>query len=722
MRSMYVLRLGSLCLSRTVCLAFPRNCARALPRFSPLISQRFSSTETENASKIDEDALLAKSSSFISSETVGDVEGLRPSDLAGKENLESAEVRAEEQETEPKAAKPSNFAPTENVSDSLMSPKLKEAFIKNVGSTLTPVQQQSMNDFIQSEAGIVVRAKTGTGKTYAFGIPVMQDMIDAVTSKKGLRKNDYVNTVIFAPTRDLATQTADSLSHLWKGVSSKTVRNDIVLIMGQMSKSANMSSFRRHGKVPRIVVATPGRFLDLFESEPSFRNSLKQLKNIIIDEADELLNTNFKEAMTDIIKDLQDIREPIPDLENDIGRPKTMLFSATMDEDVFDLAKSAIGEHFPFIDVTEHGSEVNENIKQKLLVTDSIFQSYEAATRFVSEHSRDPAFKAIIFVSTTAGVDLAYRTIKDVSERGTSVYQLHGKLTQGRRNSQQKGFRLSKRGVLVASNVAARGMDFPNVTNVIQIGLSPEVSSHTHRIGRTGRAGKKGEATLIVTNTELPYVSALKKQGNRFAEDEHFESEPEFEAKMKSFTKEYDDLEQMIHSYLSSYASIPQEVARLRKDRIAKDCSVFYQDLMDDNTTKPFMSYRSASKIGLDTRVLMKFFNVPRSAGYGGRRRNDEDEDEDEGSSRGYRNDRFGANRRGGEYGDRRSNFGYTNKRNNYSNKRNRRDFNSRDESKVSYNANNRRKPDFNGYSNERSNRAPRRDGWMSRTSDFIPE
>ncbi|QPG75054.1 hypothetical protein FOA43_002394 [Brettanomyces nanus] len=639
------------------------------------ISQRFNSTivepvkgekghVVETGEVVDEtdDVVNEFEGSEIVEEVRASVEVLVESKVGGageakgEADAGEAEVEADTEaraDADAQAAPVSHdFAPTSQVEDSLMHPKVKAAFMKIIGSTLTAVQQKSMNDFIESKAGIVVRAKTGTGKTYAFGIPVMHDMVIHSYSKKNMNVNHFVNTVIFSPTRDLATQTSESLSKVWKLVSPRTYKNDIALIMGQMPKSINLRSFHKSDRIPRIVVATPGRFIDLFENESSFRNSMKHLKNIIIDEADELLNSNFKEDMTDIISGLQKVREPIPDAKDDIGRAKTMLFSATMDSDVFDLAKTAIGEHFPFIDITDHGSEVNENISQSLEITDKIFESYAAAAKFIEDNKEDPNFKAIIFVSTTAGVDLAYRLIKDSVDNTIPIFQLHGKLAQGRRNSQQKGFRFRKNAVLVASNVAARGMDFPNVSHVLQIGISPEASSHTHRIGRTGRAGKKGQALLIVTKSELPYVDTLKKQGNKFTVEKEYEQDEEFESKLQNFTKEYEDLEQIIHSCLSSYASVPQEVARVKKDRIARDCSEFYQSLIADETKKPYMSYRTASKIGMDTRILMKFFEVPRQRdNRGGNRDGDSDKGGYRGgNSGGYRGGNSGGYR-GGDRG-----------------------------------------------------------------------
>lgn len=588
-------------------------------------------------------------------------------------------------------SKPKDIAPTMNVMDSLLNERLKKSFVKSINDTFTPVQQQCINAYQSSKTGIVVRAKTGTGKTLAFGVPILNRLFAKGDPKKN-RNNKYVHSVIFSPTRDLASQTVGALSTVWRNATSAPSRSNIALIMGQTPRYENLRPFRQHRNIPRIIVATPGRFADLLNSESEFNDAFGHLQNVVIDEADELLNSNFREDMIDIVQKLQAKTSSSADSENSL---KTMLFSATINNDVYKLAQKALGEKFPFIDIDDGGVEINENITQKLVKTKSIFESYASAAKFIKEHAEDKKFRAIVFVSTTVGVDAVYQMINDVVGQQLPIFELHGKLTQGKRRSQQKAFRINRSGVLVASNVAARGMDFPDVTHVIQIGISPEIESHTHRIGRTGRAGKKGEAILITTKTELPYVGALKDQGNKFVEEKEYEPDEEFESKLRSYTKNY-DAGALIHTYLSAYASVPKNVANMRHDKIVADCSLFYQDLKGEYEEKPTLSGSAASKVGFDSRIMRKFFNIVGGSTGGSWRRNG---------------------------GDHRRSRHYDNKRNNYSRRSTRNDFGSR--SKSGYkdyrrvNNNNQRNSTFNrgsSYSRDSSSsRGNSRGNWSNR-------
>ncbi|KAG0678362.1 hypothetical protein C6P40_000561 [Pichia californica] len=541
------------------------------------------------------------------------------------------------------------------VQDTNLHSALKTAFVKNVGETLTPVQEQCINEFISSKNGIVVRAKTGTGKTFAFGIPVIHSVL-TLKDENVKQADRYVNSVIFSPTRDLAFQTRKSLSELWNASLAKSEhapkkrhsypkksrlpsseKDLIPLVIGQTPYRATMSHFVSK-EVPPIVVATPGRFMDMLENEPKFRTSFKHLQNIIIDEADELLNGNFKEDINKIIDELNSIREPIPGIEDNNSdiRPKTMLFSATVNDDVFDLAERAIGKDFPFVDVTGNKTEeVNENISQTVVQTQTIFDTYTAAIQFILDHVNNKNFKPIIFLSTTSSVDFITKLLSDVLRSEGSrrrVLPFHGKLTQGRRDASQRIFREKDNAILVASGIGARGMDFPNVSHVIQIGVSSEIDSHTHKIGRTGRAGKQGDALLFTCKMENPFVTALKKNGNKFGEviiyDNTTPESVEVAEKIVDQTKSYLDLEDTFFKSLTHYRNIPSRVAKLDLDSLAIDVAKTYSRLIegkkikddensdedadedDENSEKLTMSYNMAKNMGLDFRKVEPYFNL----------------------------------------------------------------------------------------------------------------
>lgn len=570
---------------------------------------------------------------------------------------------------------------------------LKNAFVKNVGETLTPVQEQCINEFLNSKDGIVVRAKTGTGKTFAFGIPVIHSVL-SLKDQNAKHAGQYVNSVIFSPTRDLAYQTRQSLSDLYQACLEKTSARKskksyhprsrapkdsdelIPLVIGQTPYRTTMNYFHNKERPP-IVVATPGRFMDLLENEPKFRNSFKYLQNIIIDEADELLNGNFKEDINKIIDDLASIRQPIPNIEDPDAevKPKTMLFSATVNDDVFNLAERAISNDFPFVDVTgTKTKEVNENISQILVKTDGLMSSYTAAVKFILDHATEKSFKPIIFLSTTSSVDFVSKLLTDVLGSNNirrRVLSFHGKLTQGKRDNAQRTFREKDNTILVASGIGARGMDFPNVSHVIQIGVSSEIDSHTHKIGRTGRAGKQGEALLFTSNLEEPFVKALKKNGNKFSEIVEFDSqEPEaleVAQMIKQETRAYLDLEDTFFKTLTHYRNIPSNVAKLNLNSLAIDISKTYNELIgneikennedEDNVPERIsMSYNMAKNLGLDYREIEDYYELtgkrPTTSAKGGNRGGYRDQRGNRGGNHNWnqRNDRSDRSRNNDKY------------------------------------------------------------------------
>lgn len=601
-----------------------------------------------------------------------------------------------------------NIITSNVVAETNLHPALKTAFTKNIGPTLTPVQEQCINEFLNSENGIVVRAKTGTGKTFAFGIPVIHSVL---TSKdKNIKQVDrYVNSVVFSPTRDLAFQTRKSLTELWNSSLNSSIhapkkrhsypkrsrlpnneKDLIPLVIGQTPYRSTMSYFVSK-EIPPIVVATPGRFMDMLENEPKFRTSFKHLQNIIIDEADELLNGNFKEDINKIIDELNSIRVPIPGIEDENSsiKPKTMLFSATVNDDVFYLAERAIGNDFPFVDVTGNKTEeVNENITQTLIQTDSIFDTYVAAVQFILDNVHDRNFKPIIFLSTTSSVDFISKLLNDVLRSENSrrrVLSFHGKLSQGKRDASQRIFREKDNAILVASGIGARGMDFPNVSHVIQIGVSSEIDSHTHKIGRTGRAGKQGDALLFTSKLEEPFVKALKKNGNKFTNVKVFDSsEPEAEEvaeKIVDQTKSYLDLEDTFFKSLTHYRNIPSKVAKLDLNGLAIDLAKTYQKLISGNNKtddiendeddvenenessgKITMSYNMAKNLGLDFTKVEDYYNLT------GRRPSTRSSNDSRGN---YRNNNRNSKREGWS-NDRRGSYNNRGSRDNRDNRDNR--------------------------------------------------
>ncbi|ODV85206.1 hypothetical protein CANARDRAFT_28494 [[Candida] arabinofermentans NRRL YB-2248] len=551
----------------------------------------------------------------------------------------------------------SSFAPSLNVDESGLHQDVRDAFIKRIGPTFTPVQQLSIGEFIDSETGIVVRAKTGTGKTFAFGLPVFHSLM----TTKSADVNKSVNTVVVCPTRDLALQNQTSLEKVWLACRPRIRNKNIALVIGQTPIRNTARLFVRDDKPP-VVVCTPGRFLDMIKNNRDFRKSFPYLKNIVIDEADELLNQNFKldiEEMIDTLKSLNETDQV----------PKTMLFSATMSKDVFDLAQNVMGKGFKFVDTNEgETSEVNENVTQTLIQTESIFQSYVGALKFIIDRIGEKDFKPIVFLSNTISVDFFHELLSKLIRAKNLRYRtaiIHGKLSQGQRNRAQSDFRRYKDSVLVASNVISRGMDFPDVSHVIQIGVNHEISNYTHRIGRTGRAGKEGHALLFSTNTEAPFVKALLQQGNNFESTIAYEKDADFEESVREISSTLNNVDSIVESNLNAYCSIPSTVSRFNKNDIARDCGKLYVDLTG-STELPFLSATLATRNGMNTEAAREYFNIPgnpTSSGNRGGYNRGGNGGYNRGGNGGYNRGGNGGYNRGGYEGGNSSRGGYESSR-----------------------------------------------------------
>ncbi|GMG24663.1 unnamed protein product [Ambrosiozyma monospora] len=459
----------------------------------------------------------------------------------------------------------------------------------------------------------------------------------------------------------------------------KNLSRDVVTIMGQTSIRRSLSPFQSRNK-PFIIVATPGRFRDMLNNEASFRESFRYLKNIVIDEADELLNQNFKDELIEIISTLKSLRERLPEEEGleEGPSPKTMMFSATIDDNVKELAHTAFGgKDMPFIDITHDKVQVNENITQSLIRTDSLFHNYSASLKYIMDqvlearNDKHP-FKAMVFISNTNGVELYSSLLSALARQHhfRNVWKLHGKLTQGERNMAQGSFRTASKGVLVASNVAARGLDFPGVTHVIQIGVNSEIAGHTHRVGRTGRAGKKGDSVLFISHIENGYVKALEKDGNEFHSVEDHAVDEEFDDSLKRITANL-DIDNIVTASISAMDNVPGSVCDIPKMTLLRENSKLYQDLSDDYDTLPFLSKKQAIRMRCDTEGAREYFSIPGAAttvekrnrgGRYGSGNNNRGHQFDRRGGSGYNNNYNRSNRN--YKGDNSSRGGYNNRRN----------------------------------------------------------
>ncbi|KAI1505296.1 ATP-dependent RNA helicase mss116 [Biscogniauxia marginata] len=364
--------------------------------------------------------------------------------------------------------------------------------------TMTEVQSLTINPALKG-VDLVAQAKTGTGKTLAFLVPVFQRLLQDTPdlADPRLRRTaaiDNVRAIILSPTRELAEQI---------GVEARKLAQNTGIVVqtavGGTRKKEALFQMQRQGC--HILVATPGRLEDILSDE--FAGvAAPNLQAFVLDEADRMLDVGFSDA----IRNLLDLLPRVEDVDR-----QTLLFSATIPRNVVSLAKSLVKtNNFEFIQTIKADDTPTHEKVPQFIVPVHGYENFFPTVMEIANKSRNdpnaPPFKAIVFFSNTATVEFAYSVFRSTSlanRDGLPLFDIHSKLTQGQRTRSADFFRRSKTGILISSDVTARGMDFPNVTHVIQVGLPPDRDQYIHRVGRTGRAGHSGEGWLILAEDEL---------------------------------------------------------------------------------------------------------------------------------------------------------------------------------------------------------------------------
>jgi ATP-dependent RNA helicase DeaD len=334
----------------------------------------------------------------------------------------------------------------------------------------TPVQAKAIPVLLKGDQDVVALAQTGTGKTAAFGLPLIEliDEFDKTTQ-----------ALVLAPTRELCLQITSDFEKFSSNVKSL----NIVAVYGGASIS---DQIRKVKKGTQIVVATPGRLMDLLERKVV---NLREIRFVVLDEADEMLNMGFKEDIDHILSHTSDEK-------------KVWLFSATMPREVRTIA-SMYMNHPQELTVGEK-NQGNQNIEHQYMVVDEK-DRYLALKRIV-DFNLD--IFGVIFCRTKMDTQrVAENLIKD----GYNADALHGDLTQQQRDRVMKNFRSKALQILVATDVAARGIDVNNITHVIHMNLPDEMEFYTHRAGRTARAGKTGISIALITRKEVSKIKQIEK-------------------------------------------------------------------------------------------------------------------------------------------------------------------------------------------------------------------
>jgi len=332
----------------------------------------------------------------------------------------------------------------------------------------TPIQEGTIRFAIEGR-DVLGQAQTGTGKTAAFGIPLIEK-IDP--------KNPNIQALVIAPTRELAIQVSEEL---YKIGYDKRVK--LLSVYGGQEIGRQIRALKNK---PQIIVGTPGRILDHINRRTL---KLEDVQTLVLDEADEMLNMGF-------IEDINSILENVP------AERQTLLFSATMPPAIRKIAETFMRE--PEIVKIKAKELTVDNIEQ-FFVKAAEREKFDVLSRLLNVHQPE---LAIIFGRTKRRVD---ELAQALSIRGYLAEGIHGDLSQAKRISVLRQFKENKIDILVATDVAARGLDISGVTHVYNFDIPQDPESYVHRIGRTGRAGKSGLAVTFVTPREMGYLRIVEE-------------------------------------------------------------------------------------------------------------------------------------------------------------------------------------------------------------------
>ncbi len=341
-----------------------------------------------------------------------------------------------------------------------------------------PVQEEVIPRLLTSEKDMIALAQTGTGKTASFGIPLLMRLDLSSRNTQAL---------VLSPTRELCLQIADDLRDFSKYMEG-------VHVEAVYGGAAIEQQIRALKKGAQVIVATPGRLIDLKNRGYAI---LDNVSNIVLDEADEMLNMGFSDAINEIFESLP-------------AEHSTLMFSATMSREVERVAKKYLTDYEEV--VVGSRNEGAENVNHIYYMVQAK-DKYLALKRIVDYY---PKIFAIIFCRTKLETqEIADKLIRD----GYNAESLHGDLSQQQRDLTMQKFRQHLTQLLVATDVAARGLDVDDLTHVINFGLPDDIENYTHRSGRTGRAGKKGTSISIVHSKEKHKIRNIEKEiGKAFVE------------------------------------------------------------------------------------------------------------------------------------------------------------------------------------------------------------
>ncbi|XP_019083669.1 PREDICTED: probable DEAD-box ATP-dependent RNA helicase 48 isoform X1 [Camelina sativa] len=373
--------------------------------------------------------------------------------------------------------------------ESSISPLTLKALSASGIVNMTRVQYATLSECLDAGKDALVKAKTGTGKSMAFLLPAIETVLKAMNNGKSVHKVPPIFALILCPTRELASQIAAEGKALLKyheGIGVQTLTGGTRFKLDQQ---------RLESEPCQILIATPGRLLDHIENKSGLTSRLMALKLFIVDEADLLLDLGFR-------RDVEKIIDCLP------RQRQSLLFSATIPKEVRRVSQLVLKRDHSYIDTIGLGCvETHDKVKQSVIVA-SHESHFHLVPHLLKEHiSKTSDYKIIVFCSTGMVTSLMYTLLREMK---LNVREIHARKAQLHRTRVSDEFKESNRLILVTSDVSARGMNYPDVTLVIQVGIPSDREQYIHRLGRTGREGKGGEGLLLIAPWERYFLDELK--------------------------------------------------------------------------------------------------------------------------------------------------------------------------------------------------------------------
>ena len=442
---------------------------------------------------------------------------------------------------------------------------------------MMPVQAATLRELLPpNRSDCLVQAKTGTGKTVAFLLPAIQTILN-----KNRGRNAGISLLVISPTRELAMQIAKEAN----GLLQRMPGCRVCIAIGGTNKN---SEERQILSGCDILVATPGRLFDHLGNE-AIKDAFSELDTLVLDEADRLLDMGFLGALKDIVRCLPDKVK---------SNRQGMLFSATIAPHVQQVANLILSPGYKFISTIPAG-EVNthERVPQQLIEVPTFAAVAPAMVASIREEAAlvgPGVFKAIVFAPTAALADFYGHILSNLKDMPT-VSILHARISQGKRTKTTNDYRSAKTGILVATDVVARGMDFPGVTSVFQVGIPSDKESYIHRLGRTARAGAEGRGVFIVTQQESFFPKWTLKEITFVPHEVSLSTAPEVEAIAERME---DSQKAKIYQAWMGYYKAHMKSLKWDNEQLVAEANVFARDGLGSAGT-PAIQKSTVGKMGL---------------------------------------------------------------------------------------------------------------------------